>query len=146
MQGYYIQRGAFSRGVSRGSLRAPLLGVVTLLHENDAVRRFAGRWRKRRGGWRPRIAPSGGRGTLGDVFNDARRRDASGPRAVPQRAGHELSRRVYCVFVVLSTCRPCKFMHVRRTGRLVFSRSSTRTRAPKYDDYEFRLEFGDDPW
>lgn len=36
-----------------------------------------------------------------------------------------------------STCPefPCKFMHVRR---LVFSRSSTRTRAPKCDDYEFR--------
>ena len=69
--------------------------------------------------------------------NDARRRDASGRHALSaQQRGP--ATRAYRMFAAYpSTCPefPCKFMHVRC---LVFSRSSTRTRAPKCDDCEFR--------
>lgn len=68
--------------------------------------------------------------------NDARRRDASGRHALSHNTEDRRRARTACL-PYPSTCPefPCKFMHVRR---LVFSRSSTRTRAPKCDDYEFR--------
>lgn len=47
--------------------------------------------------------------------------------------------------VLVNSCTCDAVAQARRRRRLVFSHSSTRTRVPKYDDCEFRLEFGDDP-